>query len=312
MYYIIYETTNLVNGKKYRGAHATATLDDGYLGSGRYLRQAVRKYGRANFSRTVIYMALDYDAMWTAEAILVDQAWVDRKDTYNISIGGRGSKVYGRRMSDDAKSRLSKKLRQIKDTPEARKRNSQAQLKKPPMTDATKLRMSLASKGKSKTAVHAQNISAGMKELLSNQEMRQKRSIQAIKSHSRQEVRDKISQSLTGKKRSEDTKQKYKIAAKARCSNPVYLAKQSSSQTKRWQSSPAVWWNNGVRSCRAVDKPGDEWMPGRLSPGKWWSNDQRSIMSQCCPGPGWTPGRSKVILTETHLRGIDDQDQPLA
>lgn len=310
MYYIIYETTNLVNGKKYRGAHATEILEDGYLGSGRDLRLAIRKYGQANFSRTVIYMALDYDAMWTAEAILVDQEWVDRKDTYNISLGGRGSKIYGRRMSDDAKARLSSKLREIKGTPEARKRNSEAQLKKSPMSDTTKLKMSLASKGKPKSVAHAQNISAGMKELLSSPDMRQKRSIQTTKSHSGQEMRDKISQALTGKKRSEQTKQKYKEAAKVRCSDPVYLAKQSSSQTKRWQRNPASWWNDGARSCRAVEKPGDEWMPGRINPGKWWSNGQRSIMSQNCPGPGWTPGRLKIILTETHRRGTDDQYPP--
>jgi hypothetical protein len=63
MYYIIYETTNLVNGKKYRGAHATDAIEDGYLGSGRWLRDAVKKYGRQSFSREIIYMAFDYDAM---------------------------------------------------------------------------------------------------------------------------------------------------------------------------------------------------------------------------------------------------------
>ena len=29
MHFIVYETTNLVNGKKYRGAHVTASLNDG-------------------------------------------------------------------------------------------------------------------------------------------------------------------------------------------------------------------------------------------------------------------------------------------
>jgi transcription antitermination factor NusG len=31
MKYLIYETTNLINGKKYRGAHVSNELDDGYL-----------------------------------------------------------------------------------------------------------------------------------------------------------------------------------------------------------------------------------------------------------------------------------------
>jgi hypothetical protein len=291
MYYIIYETTNLVNNKKYRGAHATETIEDGYLGSGRDLRMAIRKYGREQFTRTIIYMAFDYDAMWHAESLLVDQEWVDRKDTYNISLGGRGSKIYGRKMSEEAKSRLSAKLREIKGTPEARKRNVEAQLKRGPTKDTTKVKMSLASKGKSKSKQHAQNISIGRKKLLADPVIRNKFRMQITMSHSRQEVRDKIRRALTGQKRSEETKKKCSVAAKTRCADPGYLAKQSYSQSKRWEENPATWWNNGEKSCRSVECPGAEWVPGRLSPGTWWNNGSSSQMSKDCPGPEWIPGR---------------------
>ncbi len=50
IYYILYETTNLVNGKKYRGIHKTEKLDDGYLGSGYALLLSVEKYGKENFN----------------------------------------------------------------------------------------------------------------------------------------------------------------------------------------------------------------------------------------------------------------------
>lgn len=53
MYGFIYEWTNLINGKKYIGSHV-GTLEDGYIGSGKAFRHAIRKYGLENFSRDIL------------------------------------------------------------------------------------------------------------------------------------------------------------------------------------------------------------------------------------------------------------------
>jgi hypothetical protein len=50
----VYIWKNLINGKKYIGVHL-GTEDDGYVGSGVYFRNAVKKYGIENFERSILY-----------------------------------------------------------------------------------------------------------------------------------------------------------------------------------------------------------------------------------------------------------------
>jgi hypothetical protein len=56
MFYTVYKTTNLINGKIYVGLHITNNLEDDYLGSGSQLKSAVKKYGKENFKREIIHL----------------------------------------------------------------------------------------------------------------------------------------------------------------------------------------------------------------------------------------------------------------
>ena len=55
-YGFIYITTNLVNGRKYLG-QCSKLNDQKYLGSGKYIKKAIKKYGRSNFSREIVMYA---------------------------------------------------------------------------------------------------------------------------------------------------------------------------------------------------------------------------------------------------------------
>lgn len=122
MYYIIYETTNNVNGKKYRGAHQTSDVDDGYLGSGKILMYAVKKYGKADFTRTILEYCDNRKHMLEREKLWVDQAWLLREDTYNLKLGGDGfqsddvsgnkNSFYGKTHNDEFRKAQSERMSQ--------------------------------------------------------------------------------------------------------------------------------------------------------------------------------------------------------
>lgn len=90
MFYIIYKTTNTINGKIYIGLHETDNLSDGYLGSGKALKRAIRKYGKDNFKKEILFVYNNKREMIAKEKELVNEDFVNRKDTYNISKGGFG------------------------------------------------------------------------------------------------------------------------------------------------------------------------------------------------------------------------------
>lgn len=91
MDYCFYETTNLVNGKKYLGIHGSEDLtNDPYIGSGTLLQEAIRKYGRENFVRKdlKIFQTSQEARIWESEHIT--PKILKSPDYYNIAPGGGG------------------------------------------------------------------------------------------------------------------------------------------------------------------------------------------------------------------------------
>ena len=86
MKYIVYKTTNTINGKYYIGAHRTDNLNDGYMGSGVGLKRAIAKYGKENFVTETLHTLPTEEQMYEKEKELV----VIGKNSYNMTKGGFG------------------------------------------------------------------------------------------------------------------------------------------------------------------------------------------------------------------------------
>lgn len=90
----VYEWTNLVNGKRYIGAHI-GQPDDGYIGSGSAFRAAIRKHGLASFQRSILHEEFGSEEnVWRAEAEIVDaRQAVESRDYYNLRGGGLNGRI---------------------------------------------------------------------------------------------------------------------------------------------------------------------------------------------------------------------------
>jgi len=94
LFYIVYRITNLLDGKVYVGKHQTEKVDDGYMGSGKYLRRALEKHGKESFAKEILYVFETEEEMNSKEAELVTEEFCAREDTYNICPGGKGGWGY--------------------------------------------------------------------------------------------------------------------------------------------------------------------------------------------------------------------------
>ena len=88
MKYIIYKTTNTINGKYYVGV--TNGNDINYMGSGRVLKNAIKEHGRKYFVRETLEVFDTEEEAYLREAEIVNEAFVADRNTYNIGKGGKG------------------------------------------------------------------------------------------------------------------------------------------------------------------------------------------------------------------------------
>lgn len=161
MLYTIYKITNNLNGKIYIGKHQTLDANDSYYGSGNAIKAAIKKHGKENFTKEILFIFQTEEEMNNKEKELITEEFVLREDTYNLGVGGEGGAHFkGKKHSEEtiekiknawkddeirakiiagsSKAGKMSKGRKLSDT--ARKNMSKGNKK--PMTDETKEKIS--------------------------------------------------------------------------------------------------------------------------------------------------------------------------
>ena len=82
-----------MNDKFYVGMHSTNNIDDGYLGSGKIIKNSIKKYGRQNFSIQILEYCNNKIDLIRREKEIVTEELIANPLCMNIKLGGGSSWV---------------------------------------------------------------------------------------------------------------------------------------------------------------------------------------------------------------------------
>lgn len=240
--YYVYLTTNLANGKNYVGKHF-GEINDTYMGSGRYISNAFKKYGMNNFYKIILDVCDSLEELNKKEIEYIKYYRSIGKAEYNIADGGEGGnlgeKWYKRTWDACHNQEYSHKLSKAlmgHETSEKRKQKISETLKK--YHDEGKIKVNDWSKGRHWYNDGVKNISA-----FECPEGCVKGRLQLPPLTS--EVRNKISIANKGKKRTEETKRRMSKANKGRIITEEQRNRISNTLKIKYNTIHRYWYTNG-------------------------------------------------------------------
>jgi group I intron endonuclease len=181
MFYV-YVITNKINGKKYIGMsiNKKPSFIVSYYGSGKLIKQAIKRYGIENFDKEIIKTfdtekeTRDYERM-----LIEKEDAINSNLYYNLCCGGYGGGVKGHMVSEDTKRLISEKL------------------KGHVHTDETKIKISNAKKGRKRSESEIEKFKNSIRKYWDN-----------ISDEELSKLSEKHRKLSIGRKVSEDTKVK--------------------------------------------------------------------------------------------------------
>lgn len=101
----VYIVINLINGKKYIGSSRKPQIDENYYGSGKIIKAALKKYGKNNFIRNILWQG-EGDARNIEAQLLEYFDASSNPQFYNMTNDARGNGFH----KEETKHTISEKL----------------------------------------------------------------------------------------------------------------------------------------------------------------------------------------------------------
>lgn len=123
----VYIVVNKINGRKYIGMSINKKkwFRESYYGSGKLIKQAILKYGKDNFIKTIIKeFDNEYDCMLYERYLIEYNNAVDDEMYYNMAPGGYGGAHKGHVVSDETRKKISESNKGRTVSDETRKKMS--------------------------------------------------------------------------------------------------------------------------------------------------------------------------------------------
>jgi group I intron endonuclease len=222
----IYSITNIVNGKRIIGQSKNISkrwIDYKYelrknIYNNRHLQNAWNKYGEENFRFDIILLCSLTQLDSEEKRLIKENNTTNRNFGYNIAEGGNRPKI-----SDETRERMRVA---------ARKRPHRQH------SDATKIKISIANKGKVRTEATKKKMSEdGLGKYISLETRRKMSISQRLRKPPSDATRQKTRETLTGTHRTPETKQKLRIAQLGKHHSDATKKKISESHKKRFLES---------------------------------------------------------------------------
>jgi len=240
MIMVVYRTSNLLNEKIYIGQDSHD--DSNYLGSGIVLNEAIKKYGKENFTKETMAWCYTKEHLDFLEKFYIKFFNSKVPNGYNLTDGGKGNSGFS--VSEETKKKISERLIVVMNTPEMK-----AKVKEGMSNDDVREKMSLSKIGENnptkrlevkKKLIKAwdkpgekEKRSQSTKEAMNRIEVQEKLSTAQKLNQSREDVIAKKSSSLKISMNKPEIKERHKIAVKAALNRPETRRKMSISSQNR-------------------------------------------------------------------------------